>query len=77
MKTVTMRAESLATTDADFFKTLVNRQEEAQTHLNALSQLSTVAPAANHASKSCLNLNGEMRWRCRSRSTAVPSVPHS
>ena len=46
VKTVTMRVESMATTDADFFKTLVSRQEEA--HLNALSHLSTVAPAAKH-----------------------------
>ena len=28
---VTMRAESLATTDADFFKTLVNRQGKPRT----------------------------------------------
>ena len=33
----TMRAESLATTDADFFKTLLDHQEEAQKHLNELS----------------------------------------
>ena len=47
VKTVTMRAESLATTDGDFFKTPVNRQEEAQNHLNSLSaQLSTVAPSS-------------------------------
>ena len=40
VKTVTMRAEALATTDADFFKTLIERQEEAQKHLNELeSQL--------------------------------------
>ena len=49
VKTVTMRAESLATTDGDFFYTLVNRQEEGQKYLNSLSaQLSTVAPAAHH-----------------------------
>ena len=41
VKTVTMRAEALATTDADFFKTLIEPQEEAQKHLNELeSQLS-------------------------------------
>ena len=39
VKTVTMRAEALATTEADFFKTLIERQEEeAQKHLNELSQ---------------------------------------
>ena len=49
VKTVTMRAESLATTDGDFFYTLVNRQEEGHKYLNSLSaQLSTVAPAAHH-----------------------------
>ena len=36
VKTVTMRAETLATTEADF-KTLLDRQEEAQNHLNELS----------------------------------------
>ena len=36
-KTVTMRPESLATTEADFFKTLLDRQEETQKHLNELS----------------------------------------
>ena len=48
--TVTMRAESLATTDADFFKTLVNRQEKPRTR-----------------TKSRLNFNGEVLWRCRSQ----------
>ena len=52
MKTATMLVESLATTDAGFFKTLLNRQEEAQNHLDALSaQLSTVVPAANMHTK--------------------------
>ena len=52
VKTVTMRAEWLATTDAVVFKPLLNRQEEAQRHLNELSaQRSTVAQAANHAPK--------------------------
>ena len=38
VKTVTMRAEALATTEADFFKTLIERQEEeAQKHLNELA----------------------------------------
>ena len=75
VKTVTMRVESLETTDADFFKTLVSRQEEA--HLNALSHLSTVGPAANQATKSRLSFIGEMPWKCRSRSTPRPSEPHS
>ena len=35
--TVTMRAESLATTDADFFKTLVNRQEKPRTTLTRVT----------------------------------------
>ena len=33
-----MRAESLATTDAVFFKTLFDHQEEAKKHLNELSE---------------------------------------
>ena len=37
VKTVTMRAEALATTEADFFKALIERQEEAQKHLNELA----------------------------------------
>ena len=37
VKTVNIRVESLATTEADFFKALPDRQEEAQKHLNELS----------------------------------------
>ena len=37
VKTVPMRAESLATTEADLFKTLFDRQEAAQKQLNELS----------------------------------------
>ena len=37
VKTVIMRAEALATTEEDFFKALLDRQEEAQKHLNELS----------------------------------------
>ena len=37
VKTVTMRAEALATTEADFFKTLLDQQEEAHKHLNELA----------------------------------------
>ena len=37
VKTVTMRAEALATTKADFFKAVLDRQEEAQKHLNELA----------------------------------------
>ena len=41
VKTVTMRADAFATTEADFFKALLDRQEEAQKHLNELvAQLS-------------------------------------
>ena len=36
VQTVTMRAESLATTEADFSKTLLDRQEETQRNLNEL-----------------------------------------
>ena len=32
-----MRTEVLATTEADFFKTLLDRQEEVQKHLNELA----------------------------------------
>ena len=37
VKTVNMSPESLATTEADFFETLLDRQEEAQKHLNELA----------------------------------------
>ena len=37
VKTVTMRAEALATTQVDFFKALIERHEEAQKHLNELA----------------------------------------
>ena len=37
VKTVTMRAEALATTEADFFNPLLDRQEEAQKHLKELA----------------------------------------
>ena len=37
VKTVTVRAESLASTEADFSKTLLDRQQETQKHLNELS----------------------------------------
>ena len=36
VKTVTMRADSLATTEADFFQTLIERQEESIRELNTL-----------------------------------------
>ena len=36
VKTVTMWAESLTTTDADFFQTLLERQEETQRNLKKL-----------------------------------------
>ena len=35
--TVTMRAESLATTEADFFDALLSRHEETQKHLDELA----------------------------------------
>ena len=37
VKTVTMRAESLATTEADFFKTFLERYKSTQRNLNNLS----------------------------------------
>ena len=37
VKTVNIRAEALATTEADFFKALIERQEEALKHLNELA----------------------------------------
>ena len=37
VKMVTMRSESLGTTEADFSKALLDRQEETQKHLNELS----------------------------------------
>ena len=36
VKTVTMRADSLVTTEADFFQTLIERQEETIRELNTL-----------------------------------------
>ena len=48
VNTLNKRAESLATTEADFFKTLLDRQEEAQKHLYELaaqlSQQNTATP---------------------------------
>ena len=44
VQTVTMRADSLPTTESDFFQPILDRHEEAQNALNALSaQLRTVA----------------------------------
>ena len=37
VKSATTRTEALATTEADFFKALLDRQEEAQKHLNELA----------------------------------------
>ena len=52
VKTVTIRALCLATTEANFFKKLLDRQEEAQWHLNEFSaQRSTVVPAARTQSR--------------------------
>ena len=52
VKTVTVRADSLLTTESDFFQTILERHEEAQKHTNALSaQLNTAASAADHAPK--------------------------
>ena len=51
VKTVTMRAKALATTEAEVFKTLIERQEEAQKNLNELpvrlSQQSTATRATH------------------------------
>ena len=52
VKTVTMRAECLATTEADFFKTLLDRQEEAQRHRNELTaqlQANKTPPPTPHS----------------------------
>ena len=67
-KTVTMRAGSLATTGADCFKTLVDRQEEAQHLLNALVSTSEHGGPSSHSRTSRLHCDGEFLWRCRSRS---------
>ena len=48
--TVTMRAESLAAAEGEFFKTLLDRQEEARRHLNELSApLSETPSPAPHS----------------------------
>ena len=50
VKTVTMRAESLATTEADFFQTLLECQEETQRNLQELSaQLFRTCAPQSHA----------------------------
>ena len=50
VKTVTLRVDSLLTKESDFVQTILERHEDAQNHLNALSeQLSTAVPAAVHA----------------------------
>ena len=52
VKTVTMRAESLATSEPDFSKRLLDRREEAQKHLTSFPHsCRTVASAFNHAPK--------------------------
>ena len=51
VKTVTMRAESLATTEADFFKALLERQEEAQKHLNELAAQLSQQNTATHSTQ--------------------------
>ena len=51
VKTVTMRAESWATTEANFFRTILDRQEETQKHLNELSSLPSYARPAPHRKK--------------------------
>ena len=54
-KTVTMRAESLVTAEANFFGTLLDRQEEPQRHLNELSAQRGKQSTAIHSTqwKSC------------------------
>ena len=47
VKTDTMRAESLATADVDFFKTFLDRHEEAQSRMNALTPQLFLPVSAN------------------------------
>ena len=50
--TVTVWADSLHATESDFFRTIFERHEEAQTHLNAfLVLLNTAVSTADHAPK--------------------------
>ena len=63
VKTVTMRAESLATTEADFFTTLLDRQEETQKHLNELAAPLSHQNTATRSTefKTCRRRKGEGR----------------
>ena len=61
VKTVTMRADSLATTEADFFKTLLDHHEETQKHLNELS------------AQLCQVIRAVSPWTVQLTSQAVPS----
>ena len=56
------------TTDADFFKTLFDRQEEAQKHLNELSaQLSQQNTTTRPHSKKCAAQKNRRKWLRHSR----------
>ena len=58
VETVTMRAEALATTQVDFFKTLIERQQEAQKHLNELAaQLSQQNSREKHSLRKQRGIN--------------------
>ena len=72
-----MRAESLATTDVDFFKTLLERHEEAPKHLNALTaQLSAAGPSVVTCLIHRMPLCGcSLRGLCRKKSASACECP--
>ena len=79
VRTVTMRAESLAITEADFFKTLLDLHEERRKHLNELSpklarpapdSLSEGVPRTRKAKSLCVRL---WKWTCFDRRVLLSS----
>ena len=61
-----MRVESLATTETDFFRALLDRQEETQKHLNSLPSCARPVP---HSKKRATQKDKHMHPPERSRST--------
>ena len=74
-----MRAGSLTTTDVDFFKTLLDRHEETQSRMNALTpQLFLPVSAKVTAPKTAQAMSGAFEYSAAHFGTvftpAVPSV---
>ena len=77
VKTVTMRAGSLTTTDVDFFKTLLDRHEETQSRMNALTpQLFLPVSAKVTTPKTAQAMSGASEYSAAHFGTVfTPAVP--